>query len=485
MRRKGVLEDTICAIATPGGAGGIGIVRLSGPAAITVAEQITRLRAGRSLQNARPYMLHLADLQYPSGGFEGGDTAVSPSGGEGLVIDEALVVVMRGPRSYTAEDVVELHCHGNTRVLGQVCEACVRAGARLAQPGEFTKRAFLNGRLDLSQAEAVLDTIRAKSDAGLRAAQRQLRGVLGQQVNELRAALVSMLAQVEAGIDFVEEEITFVGRQELTAALSSMLDKIRRWLTTAQGGRVLREGARVVIVGRPNVGKSSLLNRLLQEERAIVTDVPGTTRDLIEESAVFDGMTLTLVDTAGLRDSDDVVEQEGIKRTAAARAQADLVLQVVEAGAMRSGETPDHCDWVGPASEARLLLINKIDLVDSGVAQSLIEAASRMANAPVIPISARTGQGLDEVRIAIRSRLCHDMLEPSDGVVVTNVRHATELARAATSLREAVMALERHQPPECVAIDLRGAAEALGHITGVITSDEVLHRIFSEFCIGK
>lgn len=475
-------EDTICAIATPMGEGGIGIVRISGPAAVSVARQVVRLRSSQPLDACPSFTLHLADICDPRPPDPGHEELRPIPAAQNPVIDEALVVIMRAPKSYTAEDVVELHCHGSALVLGRVCHACIRAGARLAGPGEFTKRAFLNGRLDLSQAEAVLDTIRATSEAGLRVAQRHLRGELGQQVDALRDRLLTMLAHVEAGIDFVEEEIAFIGREALLQSLQEALGRIEQMLLTAKGGRVLREGAKVAIVGRPNVGKSSLLNRLLQEDRAIVTDIPGTTRDIIEESATLDGLRVILVDTAGLRATTDLVEQEGIKRALAAREQADVALYILDADEMdRSGsevvETnlPENC----------LILLNKMDLLDRPTAARVIDLASRMTHREVIPISARTGLGLGAVKTAIRSLLGQGTLEAGNDIVVTNVRHAEALKRAARSLREGLQAVTSGGMAEFVAVDLRDAAEALGEITGAITSDEILNRIFSEFCIGK
>lgn len=479
----GALEDTICAIATPTGEGGIGIVRISGAEALAVAQRVVRLRSGRSLRSAPSFTLQLADICAPvtARASQAGARTSLAVGVD--VIDEGLVVVMRSPRSYTAEDLVELHCHGSAMVLGRVCEACLAAGARLAQPGEFTKRAFLNGRLDLSQAEAVLDTIRATSDSGLRVAQRQLRGQLGQQVDALRAKLVTMLAQVEAGIDFVDEDISFIDRDELARSIGETLTQIEAMLATAKGGRVLREGARVVILGRPNVGKSSLLNRLLQEDRAIVTDIPGTTRDLIEEEVSFGGFTFTLVDTAGLRDTTDVVEQEGMKRTEAARRQADVVLHVLDACEIRGGAALSADDT--RPNENSLIVLNKMDRLDQPLADTVVQQASRMVNGTVIPISAQSGFGLEALKAAIRVLLGQTSLEASDGVVVTNVRHADALTRASRSLREALDAVKEERTAECVAVDLREASEALGEITGAITSEEVLNRIFADFCIGK
>ena len=318
MLAVGTPEDTICAIATSAGEGGIGIVRISGPNAVDIGDRVVRLRSKQSLQSLVSHRLHLADILFapvpPIGNRPTPETRHSTE----QIIDEGLVVYMKAPRSFTAEDVIEIHCHGSWLVLQRVCEACVAAGARLAQAGEFTKRAFLNGRLDLSQAEAVLDTIRARSELGLKLAQRQLRGELAQQVHRLRTRLVGLLAHLEAGIDFAAEDITFVGREEMIVSLQETLTHVRQMLATAETGRILRDGVRVVIIGEPNVGKSSLLNSLLRENRAIVTDIPGTTRDLLREVVRSDGVELTLVDTAGLRDGGDAIEREGMRRARAA-----------------------------------------------------------------------------------------------------------------------------------------------------------------------
>lgn len=479
----GPSEDTICAVATPAGEGGIGIVRISGPGALVVAEQVVRLRSNQSLGTAPSHTLHLADIFGPNVSSGCAEPGRSDARSTEQRIDEGFVVFMKGPRSFTAEDVVEIHCHGSGVVLGRVCEACISAGARMADPGEFTRQAFLNGRLDLSQAEAVLDTIRAKSEVGLKMAQRHLRGELRQQVDRMRSRLLGLLAHVEAGIDFVEEDIAFIGREDLITSLRETGDEIQRMLATAETGRVLREGARVVIVGRPNVGKSSLLNSLLREDRAIVTEIPGTTRDVIEESVVWEGLAVTLVDTAGLRETTDVVEQEGIKRTRSAQANGDLVLHVLDAAELgRHGMD----EFVPPLDPRRdIVLINKGDVVAAASLERLVGLVEKRTSCKALPISARTGAGLDEVKKAVRSYCSQASLESNEGVVITNVRHRVALERAGVAVRQAIEAMRRGIGPEFVAVDLRGAGDVLGEITGAITSDEILDRIFSEFCIGK
>jgi tRNA modification GTPase len=456
----GGLEDTICAIATPAGEGGIGIVRLSGPQSLVVASHVVRLRSGNPLSSVTSHTLHLADLVIPASEKRKEARVFHQRPLLLGLLDEALVVYMKAPRSFTAEDVVE-----------------IQSGARIAEPGEFTKRAFLNGRLDLSQAEAVLDTIRATSSVGLNIAQRQLRGDLAREVEQARTSLLTVLAHVEAGIDFVGEDISFLQRDELVRIVKEAWAVVQKLESTAQEGRILREGARVVILGRPNVGKSSLLNRLLKEERAIVTAVPGTTRDVIEESIDLDGLTIRLVDTAGVRDTDDIVEQEGIKRARAAQDEADLLLVVVD------GSVPLTSDDRALISAVRdrkhVVVLNKADLAKA------VEDDIALADHPAYAVSAKTGLGVETVKTVLRAHLVSGGFEAADGVTVTNVRHRDALRRAGESLGQALESVQCGMAGELISIDVRAAADALGEITGAITTDEILGRIFSEFCIGK
>jgi tRNA modification GTPase len=480
----GAIEDTICAVATPAGEGGIGIVRISGQHALAVAGKIVRLRSNQPLDGVASHTLHLADIVLPHESFLRDESASNKVQFMGEIIDEGLVVYMKGPRSFTSEDSVEIHCHGGSVVVGLVCQACLVAGARLAQPGEFTKRAFLNGRLDLSQAEAVLDTIRSKSEGALKLAQRQLRGELGRHVERLRTVLVGLLAQVEAGIDFSDEDIAFVDRDELTASLIETRRAIRVMLDAAEHGRRLREGARVVIAGRPNAGKSSLLNCLLGEDRAIVAEAPGTTRDVLEGSVVWNGVMLTLVDTAGLRETGDIVELEGMKRTRSALDQGDLVLHVLDA-ADQKGECVSEEAVPIPSNRSCITVINKSDLVSTDRMIYLVNMMKERTGGTVVPISVRREVGLETLRAAIQWHLAYRTLEPTESVAITRMRHRDALERAEASLAEALVSVDNGAGPEFVAMDLRGAADALGEVTGVITSDDILHRVFSEFCIGK
>ena len=474
---RGGLEDTICAIATPAGEGGIGIVRLSGSQAMSIAGQFVRLRSGRLFTSVTTHTLHLADLLLPPSARR---DAPSKSGGDPSLVDhldEALVVYMKAPRSFTGEDVVEIQTHGGGLVLALLCHVCVNAGARLAEPGEFTKRAFLNGRLDLSQAEAVLDTIRAKSSASLAVAQRQLRGDVAREVESARAALLGLLAHLEAGIDFVEEDISFIEQGELMRTIERVTALLRKLRATTREGRLLREGARVVILGRPNVGKSSVMNRLLKEERAIVTAIAGTTRDVIEESIDLGGLTAHLVDTAGIRETDDEVEREGVKRSRAAQQDADLQLIVIDGSLPLTG---DDVTLINRATGQRhVVAINKCDLPLDVTPSSL--GAGVVSTA----ISAKSGVGIDALRETIRAQLVGSAGDAPDGIMITNVRHQTALERAESALQQARGSIMEGMAAELVAIDVRAAADALGEITGAITTDEILEKIFSEFCIGK
>ena len=474
---QGGLEDTICAIATPAGEGGIGIVRLSGPQSLVVASRVVRLRSGCPLSSVSSHRLYLADLVIPAVDKRTDDTLARDQAPTAGLLDEALVVYMKAPRSFTAEDVVEIQSHGGALVLGLVCKVCAESGARMADPGEFTKRAFLNGRLDLSQAEAVLDTIRATSAAGLHIAQRHLRGELAREVERARTSLLTVLAHVDAGIDFVDEDIAFLQHNELERIVKEAFAVVQQLEATAREGRILREGARVVILGRPNVGKSSLLNRFLREERAIVTAIPGTTRDVIEESIDLNGVMIRLIDTAGLRDTDDIVEREGIKRTRAEQDEADLLLVVLDGSVPLTSGDRELLQAVN--DRKHVVLLNKADLANA------VEMDVALVGHLAYPISAKTGFGVETVKGALRAQLVSGGFEAAEGITVTNVRHRDALRRAGESLSQALESVQCGMPGELVSIDVRAAADALGEITGAITTDEILGLIFSEFCIGK
>jgi tRNA modification GTPase len=463
------LTDTICAIATPPGEGGIGIVRVSGEKAVDVAAGLVALKSGVPLASAAGHALHRADL------FGTEDASRTP-------IDDALVAVMRAPKSYTGEDVVEFQCHGSALILRTICEALARAGARLAEPGEFTKRAFLNGRLDLAQAEAVLDTIRARTASGLRIAQEQLRGALSKDLEAIREPLIRLLAHVEAGIDFVEEDIALVPTAELLAGIRTAHDAVGRLLAHSREGRILREGVTAAIIGRPNVGKSSLLNALLRTDRAIVAAIPGTTRDVLEETLNIRGIPVRLLDTAGIRQTDDPVEQEGVRRSEAAIEQADLLLIVLDASTPLSVDDRRLLDrHLANRDKARVVILNKTDLpcrLDKPITAPDEHSA-------VVHLSAKTGEGLDELRDRIRTLFVRPDFEVRETALVTYLRHQAALQRALEALTAGLASVETAAAGELIAMDLRAAIDALGEITGAVSTDDILDRIFRDFCIGK
>jgi len=452
-------DDTIAAIATPPGAGGIGIVRLSGGQALPVAERLfAPARPGRW----RPFVMRFGRVV---------DRA-------GATLDEALAVYMRAPRSFTGEDVVEISCHGGPLVLRSVLDLALGHGARQAEPGEFTMRAFLSGRIDLSQAEATLDVINARTATGLALAQAQLGGWLAGEVRRAREELLAPLAYLTALIDFPEDHIE---AEEALAPIEAGLAAVERLLASADQGAIYREGARVALVGLPNVGKSSLLNALLRTDRAIVTPIPGTTRDTLEEAANLQGVPVVLVDTAGIAETDDPVERIGIGRSRAALAQADLALLVLDASRPPEPAEAQIAALIG--ARPALLVWNKIDLLGEGRELPPFDAdlpglAGRVA------VSALSGARMDTLSHAVAAALGAGEA-PAEPRLVSNPRHRDALARAAAHLRDALDGHARGLPPELLVVDLTAALAALGEITGEGVGDELLAAIFSRFCIGK
>jgi tRNA modification GTPase len=447
-------NDTIAAIATPRGEGGVGVVRLSGPDALPIAARLFRSHRGSlptPLCGHRAYYGSALDTY-------------------GRTIDECLLTWFPAPRSYTAEDVVELSCHGSDLALTQLLDAARSLGARLAAPGEFTQRAFLNGRLDLASAEAVMDLIRARTDAALRIAARQAEGHLARAIRALRSAFIGLLAAIEATIDF-PDDLDPPDPAEITRQLQDAERQLADLLAGAEMGRLYREGASVVIAGRPNVGKSSLLNALLGEERAIVTPVPGTTRDVIEESINLSGVPVRLIDTAGLRDTADPVESIGVTRTRAQIAGADLTLLVMDAS---TGTTEEDALAARNVQGRRVWVGNKIDLGD----------ALSEGDAGMLRVSARTGVGLDALKRAILHALAEELYS-ADSILVSNTRHKAMLDAALAAVREALAGQRAGFELVAVAVDLKIAAEALGEITGETVTEATIAEIFARFCVGK
>ena len=458
-------HDTICAIATPPGEGGIGIIRVSGQKALEIAAKVFIGAGERSIWDYKTHTLHYGGLRVPETGAR---------------LDQVLVAVMKAPRTYTREDVVEFHCHGSPLVLRMGLQALIQSGARLAEPGEFTKRAFLNGRLDLAQAEAVMDLIHARSEAGLRMAVEQLRGSLSEELGRIREGVLRLLVEVEAGIDFTEEGITFISSEALANGVEKVSERIATLMRTAEDGRIIREGVTAALLGRPNVGKSSLLNALARADRAIVTAIPGTTRDVLEEFVNVHGVPVRLLDTAGLRETVDLVEQEGVRRSHEARARADLILAILDASAPLDAED-DRLLREG-RDKAMVVVLNKADLP---AAVQLAEIESVAAGKRIVRTSAKSGAGLEELRGAIRDTVLTQGLEAMEGVMITHLRHRAALGRAQESLAQVLSTIEARMPAECVAVDLRAAINAIGEIIGETTIEDVLNRIFGEFCIGK
>jgi tRNA modification GTPase len=449
-------SDTIAAISTAPGEAGIGIVRLSGPDAVKMAEKIFHSPKGKRLLSHRVVYGFVRDPE------------------TGADIDEVLLTVMLAPGTYTREDVVEISCHGGLVPIRRVLEITLAHGARLAEPGEFTKRAFLNGRIDLSQAEAALDIIRARTGEAERLALEQLRGSLSDKINLLMDRVLGVCAHVEAHIDFPEEEIEPETLDEVKADIASAAEELYALADSYEEGRFFREGLKTAIVGRPNVGKSSLLNALLNRERAIVTETPGTTRDTIEEHLNINGLPVRIVDTAGIREAHGMAEREGVKRSLKAIEDADLVLGLVDGSAPLNAEDTGMIERLRHRSS--IMVLNKKDLP-----QETLDLSG--CGLPIISISAKTGEGLDALKRMVFDS-CTGGAGRAEGVVVTNLRHKTALEAALRAL-EAAGGIIHREPLEITAVELRDALDSLGRIVGAVTTDDILEKIFNDFCIGK
>ncbi len=451
--------DTIAAVATPPGEGGIAVVRLSGPDARRIGTELLA-RKGAEWESHRLYHGRVRDPV------------------NGAVVDEVMFVYLQEPGSYTGEDTVEIHCHGGPYVVRQVLGLALEHGARHAEPGEFTRRAYLNGRLDLSQAEAVLDLIRSRTQKAAGVALGQMEGGLSREVKDLREQLVDTLVQVEAAIDFPEEEIELLQREELGRKVAGVVERTSALVDSYAWGRLIREGVRVCIVGRPNVGKSSLMNALLGVERAIVTATPGTTRDFIEETVNLKGLPVVLWDTAGIRDGTQDVEQIGIDVTLKRLEESQGCMLVLDGSSPLTPEDATVMEKV--RTRQGLVVINKSDLprkIDPSAVSDYLPELQQ------VEVSALTSQGLDGLKAALRDCFLDSAEEPE--IVVTNVRHKAALDRARTHLVEVCRAIDRGLPPDIVAVDLQEARDSLEEIIGTVTNDDILDRIFSQFCIGK
>jgi tRNA modification GTPase len=473
------MNDTVAAVSTPPGEGGIGVVRISGGDSLAVLARLFRPGAREAASRAEEPVAVSAGFQNRRMRY---GHIVDPK--DGSVIDEVLAVFMKAPRTYTGEDVAEIHCHGSAVALRRVLSLTLRRGARLAEPGEFTKRAFLNGRLDLAQAEAVIDLIQAKADMTFDAAIRQLDGSLSHAVKKLRDGLTELLVGVTVSLDYPDEDIPEITHSDIIESLSVIGDDIEKLSAGAYAGRIAREGLRVVIAGKPNVGKSSLLNALLRESRAIVTEIPGTTRDLIEEGASIRGIPIRLVDTAGIRETEDPVEILGVAGSREAVADSDLVLFVADASAPLDGEDLRVLQYI--ANKRYIAVANKCDLPRRVSADGLREFIACDDTPPVVEISAKEGTGLDALEEAIEAEVFRGA-HPSagGGALVTGVRHADLLGRALNELREGTAAAERGEAVDIIEFCIRRAWELLGEITGETADADIINEVFARFCLGK
>ncbi len=468
-----LLSDTIVAIATPLGEAGLAVIRVSGQQALAVADRCFR-PAGKSSHKPSAASTHTIQFGHILR--------------NGQVVDEVLVAVMRAPRTFTREDVVEITCHGGILPARMALEAMLASGARLAQPGEFTRRAFLNGRIDLAQAEAVADLIHSRTELALRAANEQLAGKLSRRINELRDQLVQTLAHVEAHIDFPDEDIAPDTRGQLLGRLERGVAFMDELLRTAREGQILRCGIRAAIIGRPNAGKSSLLNQLLGHDRAIVSTIPGTTRDTIEETANIRGLPIVFIDTAGLREARDEIELEGIRRSRVSLEKAELILHVLDASEPLTAADQGYLNEF--AEKKRLLVRNKIDLPQKWrevpAAETPQGESQLERGAPeVVDVSCLTGQGIETLKDAIKELVWSGEIKSEMLEVMLNARHQDALSRGRAATLRTIAALREEASLELVAVDLRIAVDAIGEIVGKTTTEDLLDVIFSQFCIGK
>ena len=454
--------DTIAAIATAMTSSGIGIIRISGEEAVSITDQIFCPKGGKKLAELESHTIHYGHI------CDGDE-----------VIDEVMVLLMRGPRSYTREDTVEIDCHGGVYVMKRILETVIKYGARPAEPGEFTKRAFLNGRIDLSQAESVIDVIHAKNDFALKSSMKQLSGSVSAAVKEIRAEILHEIAFIESALDD-PEHISLDGYpDQLKSIVKDVQKKIEKLLSTSDNGRILTEGISTVIVGKPNAGKSSLLNTLVGEERAIVTDIAGTTRDVLEEQINLNGIILNIIDTAGIRETEDVVEKIGVDKAKKYLSDADLVIYVVDTSTKLDENDFEIMELL--KERQAIILLNKSDLTALTTADDIRTHVDKK----IISISAKEQTGIDELAETVSEMFFSGEVTFNDEVYITNIRHKTALQESLSSLHLVVQSIEDGMPEDFFSIDLMNAYEELGSIIGEAVEDDLVNEIFSKFCMGK
>lgn len=464
-------NETIVAISTPIGEGGIGIVRLSGSKALSIADKIFVSKSRSKPSRFKSFTTHYGQIQ--------SDTKDSKRS-KAEIIDEVILTVMRKPKTYTREDIVEINCHSGIVPLKAILDLTIMRGARLAEPGEFTKRAFLNGRVDLTQAEAVLDIIKAKTDASLKVALSQLKGSLSQEVRRIRDNILKILVHIEASLDFPQEDIEIIVKNDLLKKVLKIKLELERLLDTASKGMIFRNGVSAVICGRRNVGKSSLLNALLRQPRAIVSSLAGTTRDSIEERLSIEGIPLTLVDTAGIAKTDNSVEKEGVNRSYNYINQADLILLVLDNGQPLLDEDKKIIEEIG--SKTTITVVNKIDLPRK---INLVGLQKLLPEKRIVYISATKKVGLDSLEKMIAGVIWGGKVIPSAGALVTNLRHKNALRKSLKNIEHSIRSIKKDYSPEFIALDIGQAKDALGEIVGEVLVEDLLDKVFSEFCIGK
>ena len=459
------LDDTIAAIATAPGIGGIGIIRVSGPEACNVVNRIFHSKQSVPLGERQTRTIHYGHIIHPK---------------TDKILDEVIVVLMKGPHSYTAEDVVEIQCHGGFVSVREILKVLLSEGVRQAEEGEFTKRAFLNGRIDLTQAEAIIDIIDAKTEQSLEVAVNQLDGTLSKYIRALRDELIAMIAHLEVTIDYPEEDIEEVSAQEVRTGLEPILEKMDTLLATAQRGKLLRDGVMVSIIGRPNAGKSSLMNALLREDRAIVTNIPGTTRDSIEEFLTIQGIPVRLVDTAGIRETEDIVESMGVEKARQYLDKADVVVLVIDGSKPLEPEEQELLQLI--TNRPSIIFLNKADQAQC-VRKEEIAALGTFTE--IVTISAAQGEGMDEMARVITSLVQGGSVQASHEAMLSNVRHITLMEQAKVSLDQSILAIDSGMPIDLIVTDIRAAWELLGDITGESLRESMVDELFKRFCLGK
>ena len=457
------IDDTIAAIATAPGEGGIGIIRISGEKSLQVAQSIFKSVTGKLIKDYNTRTLIYGTIV----------------DGE-KVIDEVLVAYMKGPKSYTGEDVIEINCHGGFISVKKILELILSKDVRLADAGEFTKRAFLNGRIDLSQAEAIIDVIKAKTDKAHEVAQSQLEGLLSKKIRELRFKVTEVLAHLEVSIDFAEEDVEEITYKTLKENAEDLKNEIKKLYDTSESGKILRDGLKTVIIGKPNVGKSSLLNAILGENRAIVTDIAGTTRDVIEEFVNIKGIPLKIVDTAGIRETEDIVEKIGVEKSKESYNTADLVIMVLDSSRPLSQEDREILETL--ENKKTIVLLNKTDLeqkIDIDELSKYVDCSS------IIKISALQYKGIEELQDKIESMVYKGSVKNSSSLMITNSRHKDALLKAYESINDAINAIDQNMPYDFIEVDFKNIWDYLGYINGDTVKEDLLDTIFANFCIGK